>query len=118
VRRVSNLGAALDPIVEVAAALARDAGQLAGQILESLLEGATFDSVEQARTLLPDVERIGLRYFGTLKGESNPVWHARWDDRSRLPDLVAMEITLPEQAKIAWPELLIKIRTGGDQAEF
>ena len=82
--------------------------------LAAALEGATFDDAEQARTLLPNVEGMDLRYFGTLEGDTQPAWHGQWDDRSRLPDLVGMKIALPQEAKIAWPELLIKVRTGGD----
>jgi general secretion pathway protein J len=82
--------------------------------LTAALEGATFDDAEQARILLPNVEGIDIRYFGTQEGKAQPAWHGRWDDQNRLPDLVAMEVALPQQAKIAWPQLLIKVRTGGD----
>ena len=47
---------------------------------------------EHQVTLLRDVKRLALRYFGTLPGDTQPSWHDTWSNVTRLPDLVSVHL--------------------------
>ncbi len=79
--------------------------------LQAARQGADFGKAEQSRTLLSNVERIGLSYFGVLGEEKEPAWHARWEVADRLPRMVALRLEPSTSAKTAWPELVVKVRT-------
>lgn len=82
--------------------------------LQAAQQGADFGESEQSRTLLSSVERMGISYFGVVGEEKEPAWHARWEDTGRLPQMVALKFAPSPPAQTAWPELVVKVRTGAN----
>ena len=72
---------------------------------------ATFEGGEQdTRLLLEDIESFEVAYFGILGTEDEPRWAERWDEESRLPLLVTLRVTYPEEDPRHWPELQVAPR--------
>jgi general secretion pathway protein J len=81
-------------------------------------ETATFDGEEQdTRLLLEDIESFEVGYFGLLDTEDEPRWAERWDEESRLPLLVVLRVTYPDEDPRYWPELLVAPRAAVVPAE-
>lgn len=58
--------------------------------ISSVSEGG--EGAHEARTIVRDVRRFDLRYFGQLPGEPEPRWHTQWQDPETLPRLVEMSV--------------------------
>ena len=80
---------------------------------------ATFEGGEQdTRLLLEDIESFEVAYFGILGTEDEPRWAERWDEESRLPLLVTLRVTYPEEDPRYWPELQVAPRAAVVPAEL
>jgi general secretion pathway protein J len=44
--------------------------------------------------LLPDVQALGLAYFGQQPGERQPAWHDSWSGKDWLPALIRLDLTM------------------------
>jgi general secretion pathway protein J len=81
-------------------------------------ETARFENEERdTRLLLQDIESFEVGYFGILGSEDEPRWSETWDEESRLPLLVILRVTYPEEDPRHWPELLVAPRAAAAPAE-
>lgn len=64
--------------------------------------------------LLPEVGRFSVSYFGLAQGEQYPEWYDEWVDQRRLPYLVRLDLTSPDQS---WPAAVIRLPGPGVIAE-
>jgi general secretion pathway protein J len=46
-------------------------------------------------------------YFGAGEEEVKPRWRARWQDASKLPLLIRLQVTFPPGDRRRWPELVV-----------
>lgn len=58
--------------------------------------------------LLTGVDAVRFRYFGTADGDTEPGWHDRWIEQSRLPDLIALRL-LDRAQRDRYPELTVHL---------
>lgn len=65
--------------------------------------------------LLRGVRRLSLSYFGPTATSREPLWQARWWDRSQLPDLVRIRLEFAAGDRRVWPDLVIRPRAVGDR---
>jgi hypothetical protein len=61
--------------------------------------------------LLSGVADLRLSYFGRVRDEVHPDWHAEWDGAAGLPDLVRIEIESPDSW--FWPSFVVAPRSSG-----
>ena len=81
-----------------------------GEVAES---AETALETSDARVLIEGIEAAAFRYYGTLEGDREADWHDEWSDPERLPALVALRVSFPEDDRRVWPELVIALRLGG-----
>ncbi len=70
-----------------------------------------YASQDEKRDLVVDAQRISFSYFGPRGHGSDPTWHDRWKDTSRLPSLVRIQVQ-PKAGKLPWPDLVIAVWAG------
>ncbi len=62
-----------------------------------------------SRPLVQDVQSLEFAYFGAVKRGEAPVWHARWQNRKRLPERVSFALKFGATARDIWPETIIRL---------
>lgn len=76
-------------------------------------DGSDFESGgkgAQQAVLLEGIEGATFSYFGGDTPEGPRDWHASWSGRTRLPELVKLEIMGVGGARVDWPELIVAPR--------
>lgn len=71
-------------------------------------------SYDQSTTLLANVERLSIDYYGVPERGRSSLWADAWRDRSSLPDLIRVAVKLTDDAKHAWPPLVVEPRIDVD----
>jgi general secretion pathway protein J len=61
---------------------------------------------KQTRTLLTDIKRVRIEYFGDPEGADEPDWYEAWEE-AHLPNLIKLSIEFPKEQNRVWPELWI-----------
>lgn len=62
-------------------------------------------------TILKSIATISWRYFGRANADDiGPGWSPGWISSSRLPTLVALDVTFPQGDPRIWPELIVAVR--------
>lgn len=75
------------------------------------------DPLSGVRTLLAGVEDVSFAYYGVVESDSRPDWHEAWEDGTRLPDLVAVDVVFPAGDRRAWPQLVVALRRAAARGE-
>ena len=57
-------------------------------------------------SLLANVSRFELAYYGLADGDSEPGWHTEWLGQTRQPNLVRIRLETTEQS---WPDLIVAL---------
>ena len=84
-------------------------GEMAS-ILEFTPDDEQTSGVYGEHVLLEGVEQFELGYFGELQPGDGAEWHAEWNHRSQLPELVRLRLQrAPEEW---WPELVVRLPMG------
>lgn len=65
--------------------------------------------------LLPNVARVDFEYYGAKDDQTAPAWHADWTDVDHLPDLLRLEVELPEGDRRFWPDFVVALKIRGDE---
>ena len=71
------------------------------------------ESDGEARLLLDGIEAAEFAYFGAWGSEDEPRWSDRWDEESRLPELIALRVVFPPGDPRRWPELRVAPKAAG-----
>jgi hypothetical protein len=61
---------------------------------------------KQTRTLVRDIDRLQIGYFGDPEGSKELDWYEAWDD-AEVPVIIKMNIQFPEKQDRFWPELWV-----------
>jgi hypothetical protein len=61
-------------------------------------------------TLLEGVSQVRFAYFGSANTGAAPAWQDNWINRSRLPDLIRIEIARDDPKLPTWPALIVGTR--------
>lgn len=66
----------------------------------------------ESHQLLSQIKSLKFEYFGEVPGNSEiRKWHTSWKGRSSLPNLISVEVALPEDGSRRWPKQYISIET-------
>ncbi|HEY5337641.1 MAG TPA: prepilin-type N-terminal cleavage/methylation domain-containing protein [Rhizomicrobium sp.] len=64
--------------------------------------------------LLKHVAALNMSYFGSDKDGTAPIWQKTWQDRTRLPSLIRVQIALADRPSNLWPDFTIAPRLSAD----
>lgn len=71
-------------------------------------------SYDRSTTLLTNVERLSIDYYGVFERGRSGQWTGVWRDSSSLPDMIRIAVTLADDEKRAWPSLVVQPRIDVD----
>ena len=72
------------------------------------------DAQSEKRILLRGLKSVEFSYFGPADSASPPIWHAAWQNKSRLPLLIRMHVALATVGARPWPDLTVAPRVMAD----
>jgi prepilin-type N-terminal cleavage/methylation domain-containing protein len=72
------------------------------------LAGGGGPAIERA-VLARGVDEFRLSYFGRVAVAEEARWHASWEDRRLLPELVRVHLVLEDDRGGAWPDAVVRL---------
>ncbi|CAA2142189.1 hypothetical protein HYPP_03218 [Hyphomicrobium sp. ghe19] len=94
----------------------REGGQTDLVILPSVYDPRTGERATPNRSetvLLSNIKALVFRYLGAPTEIQSPEWSLGWNDRTKLPVLISLDITFPDGSNRFWPTLLVAPRISG-----
>lgn len=67
-----------------------------------------YASAHEQRNLVTEAHSIRFSYFGASAPDENSDWRETWDDATRLPRLVRIQVQ-PKTGALPWPDLIIAV---------
>ena len=77
-------------------------------------ELASADFESDAEVLLSGLKSFSISYFGATRPNEPAEWRSRWENQTRLPQLIRITAEFPERDARVWPDLVIAPRISAD----
>jgi general secretion pathway protein J len=72
------------------------------------IQQLVYASAQENRNLVTEAHSIRFSYLGALAPDGNSDWRETWDDATRLPRLVRIQVQ-PKTGGLPWPDLIIAV---------